>query len=319
MRLAPLFAALALGLAACGPAQETATPTTQQPVQIPEMYQARTDTGPNGEPIPIAAVRAAYLNDRNTRQQVPYNGTEAPGTIVVDPYARVLYHVQPGGQAMRYGVAVGRAGLTFEGRATIARKAAWPSWRPTDNMLRTEPQLYGQFAGGLPGGMQNPLGSRALYLYQGSVDTYYRIHGTLDPSSIGKATSAGCIRMFNQDVMDLFEDIPTGTEVIVRSRAESVRMEGPMEETPEGYVVPSAPVQPTLDPAAPAQVAAAPMQTAMMASAPVESAVPGGITDPYASMMAVPAATSVQPMLVNDPFASNDSFVSPVESAVPGQ
>lgn len=321
MRLASLFAALALGLAACGPSQETTTPTAQQPVEIPEIYKARTDRGPDGEPIPIAAVRAAYLNDRNTRQLVSYNGTEAPGTIVVDPYARVLYHVQPGGQAMRYGVAVGRAGLTFEGRATIARKAAWPSWRPTDNMLRTEPQLYGQFAGGLPGGMQNPLGSRALYLYQGSVDTYYRIHGTLDPSSIGKATSAGCIRMFNQDVIDLFEQIPTGTEVIVRSQAESVAMEGPMQETPEGYVVPAAAVQPTADPAvtATAQVASAPMQAATVASAPVESAVPTGFTDPYAAMTAVPAATSVQPSLVSDPFATDAGFVSPVESAVPSR
>ncbi|MFN4060164.1 MAG: L,D-transpeptidase [Paracoccus hibiscisoli] len=313
MRLASLFAALALGLAACGPTQETAAPTTQQPVQIPEIYQARTDTGPNGEPIPIQAVRAAYLNDRNRRQLVPYNGSESAGTIVVDPYARVLYHVQPGGQAMRYGVAVGRAGLTFEGRATIARKASWPSWRPTDNMLRTEPQLYGQFRNGLPGGMQNPLGSRALYLYQGSVDTYYRIHGTLDPSSIGKATSAGCIRMFNQDVMDLFEQIPTGTQVIVRSQAESVRMEGPMIETPEGYVVPATAVaDPAMDPAA-APMAALPMQTAM---APVASAQP--VMDPYAAMSAVPAAGSIQPALVSDPFASG-AFVSPVESAVPAR
>ncbi|WP_411837733.1 L,D-transpeptidase [Paracoccus sp. ME4] len=319
MRLASLFAALALGLAACGPTQETATPAVQQPAQIPDIYKARTDTGPNGEPIPIQAVRAAYLNDRNTRQLVPYNGSEAPGTIVVDPYARVLYHVQPGGQAMRYGVAVGRAGLTFEGRATIARKAAWPSWRPTDNMLRTEPQLYGQFRNGLPGGMQNPLGSRALYLYQGSVDTYYRIHGTLDPSSIGKATSAGCIRMFNQDVMDLFEQIPTGTEVIVRSQAESVRMEGPMVETPEGYVMPAT-AAPAADPAVTAQ-AAAPVQTAMVQASPVQSAVPAApLMDPYAAMAAVPAATPVEPALVSDPFASGSAtFVSPVESAVPAR
>ncbi|TGN52281.1 L,D-transpeptidase [Paracoccus liaowanqingii] len=331
MRLASLFAALALGLAACAPSQETAN-SPQQPVQIPEMYQGRVDTGPEGEPIQIPAVRAAYLNDRNMRQLVPYNGTEAPGAIVVDPYARVLYHVQPGGQAMRYGVAVGRAGLTFEGRATIARKASWPSWRPTDNMLRSEPQLYGQFAGGLPGGTQNPLGSRALYLYQGSVDTYYRIHGTLDPSSIGKATSAGCIRMFNQDVMDLFEQIPTGTEVVVRSAEESLRLEGPMTETPEGYVVPATPTVEVADPAlamaAPATVQAMPqaaIQTTTLpatlpASQPVTLPVSQPVMDPYAAMSAAPAASPVQPTVVSDPFASPETpFVSPVESAVPAR
>lgn len=300
MRLAPLFAAAALGLAACTPAQETTAPVAQQPATVPDIYKARVDQGPDGNPIDIAAVRAAYLTDRNQRQLVAYNGTEAPGTIVVDPYARVLYHVQEGGQAMRYGVAVGRAGKGFEGSATIARKAAWPSWRPTDNMLRTEPELYSQFANGLPGGMQNPLGSRALYLYQGSVDTYYRIHGTLDPSSIGKATSAGCIRMFNQDVIDLFEEIPTGTKVIVRSEADSLRMEGPMAETPEGYVEPAAPVQT----AAAVAPDAATFTTAQPAS------------DPYASM----PMTSTDTALVTDPYATPDaSFVSPVESAVPGQ
>ncbi|WP_410218078.1 L,D-transpeptidase [Paracoccus sp. (in: a-proteobacteria)] len=316
MRLVFLFTALALGLAACGPGQETAAPAPQRSATVPEAYQARVDNGPDGAPIQIPAVRAAYLNDRNQRQVVPYNGAEAPGTIVVDPYARVLYHVQPGGQAMRYGVAVGRAGKGFEGQATIARKAAWPSWRPTDNMLRTEPELYGQFAGGLSGGMHNPLGSRALYLYQGSVDTYYRIHGTMDPSSIGKATSAGCIRMFNQDVIDLFAQVPTGTEVIVRGEAESVRMEGPMTETPEGYVMPAAPM--AADPAATVQTVAletavveTPMQT--VSQTPAQP-----VMDPYAAMSAVPAASPVQPAQVSDPFATAETpFVSPVESAVP--
>lgn len=313
MRLAFLFAALALGLAACGPGQEAAAPASQQPVEVPDIYKARVDEGPNGEPIPIQAVRPAYLTDRNRRQLVPYNGSEPAGTIVVDPYARVLYHVQPGGQAMRYGVAVGRAGKGFEGRATIARKASWPSWRPTDNMLRSEPELYGQFAGGLPGGPQNPLGSRALYLYQGGTDTYYRIHGTLDPSSIGKATSAGCIRLFNQDIIDLFEEIPTGTEVVVRSEALSVQMEGPMVETPEGYVVPATQAAPTSD------------GVITVTNSPVESAVPAQaqaqpVMDPYAAMSATQLAAPVEPAVVTDPFATADAaFVSPVESAVPAR
>ncbi|MCZ0960563.1 L,D-transpeptidase [Paracoccus benzoatiresistens] len=281
MRLVTLFTAVALGLAACGSSQ----PITLANPTVPQAYQARTDTGPNGEPIEIPAVRAAYLNERNQRQLVAYNGPEAPGTIVVDPYARVLYHVQPGGQAMRYGVAVGRAGTGYAGTATIARKARWPSWRPTDNMIRTQPDLYAQFAGGLSGGMHNPLGSRALYLYEGGRDTYYRIHGTMDPSSIGKATSAGCIRLFNQDVIDLFDKIGNGTTVHVRSQAESVSLEGQMIETPEGYVEP-----------------AAPTQTAM-AAAPA-AGMPSQVSDPYAAMT------------VTAPAGAPVTTMSPVESAV---
>ncbi|MFN4129708.1 MAG: L,D-transpeptidase [Paracoccaceae bacterium] len=313
MRLAYLYVALALGLAACGPAPETAPAAPTRSAEVPAIYQARQDGGPNGEVIDIPAVRAAYLNDRNRRQMVPYNGSESPGSIVVDPYARVLYHVQPGGQAMRYGVAVGRAGKGFEGSATIARKASWPSWRPTDNMIRTEPELYSQFAGGLSGGMHNPLGSRALYLYQGSRDTYYRIHGTMDPSSIGKATSAGCIRLFNQDIMDLFEQVPNGTRVVVRSESDSVRAEGPMIETPEGYVIPAAEMQQATQ--APVTAAATPA-----ALAPAQAFQPA---DPYAQMAAAPAAdpfAPTTPLLVSDPFATaNAGFTSPVESAVPAR
>ena len=99
-------------------------------------------------------MKPAYLTDRNQRQRVPYNGPEAPGTIVVDPYARVLYDVLEGGEAMRFGIAVGRAGTGFAGSGTIRRKAAWPSWTPTANMVRTEPELYGAVRNGLPGGPQ---------------------------------------------------------------------------------------------------------------------------------------------------------------------
>lgn len=239
LRLASLISIAALGLAACTSATSTPRVNPLVATTVPQIYQARTDAGPSGQPIEIPAVRAAYLNERNHRQRVAYNGSEAPGSIVVDPYARVLYHVLENGEAMRFGVAVGRAGTGYDGTATIRRKQAWPNWRPTDNMIRTEPELYGQFAGGLSGGIDNPLGSRALYLYEGGRDTYYRIHGTMDPSSIGKATSAGCIRLFNQDIMDLFEATDIGTTVKVRSRAESIALEGPMIETPEGYVIPA--------------------------------------------------------------------------------
>lgn len=237
MRVASLMLAMGLGLAACAPTTPTAP--TQSSVGS-GVYGARTDSGPNGEPIEIHAVRNAYLTDRNTRQRVAYNGSESVGTIIVDPYARFLYYVIAPGEAMRYGVAVGKAGKNFSGSATIGRKAAWPSWTPTANMVRTMPELYGPLRNGLAGGVDNPLGSRALYLYQGGRDTMYRIHGTMDPSSIGKATSAGCIRMFNQDVMDLFGEIPNGTRVKVRSSSESLALEGPLVATPDGYLQPAA-------------------------------------------------------------------------------
>ncbi|MCF3973766.1 L,D-transpeptidase [Paracoccus sp. EGI L200073] len=277
MRLASMFAALALGLAACAPTGPTSvTPGAGllSAGSVPAIYQARTDIGPNGEPVEIPRVRAAYLNERNRRQRVAYNGPEAPGTIVVDPYARVLYDVMENGEAMRFGIAVGRAGKGFNGDAVISVKKQWPSWTPTQNMIRTEPELYAQFAGGLSGGLDNPLGSRALYLYKNGRDTYYRIHGTMDPSSIGKATSAGCIRLFNQDIMDLFDETELGSRVKVRSQAESLRIEGPMIETPEGYVIPASDVSQAQDAAVGAPVAAmyATAQPAFVS--PVESAVP---------------------------------------------
>ncbi len=174
----------------------------------------------------IPAVPPQYLEGVNRRALVDYNGPEAPGTIVVDPHAKFLFLVKPNGQAMRYPIAVGREGRGFRGGATVRRQAAWPGWTPTANMLRTEPEVYGPFARGVPGGIASPLGARALYLYRGSRDTYYRIHGTNDLQSIGNSGSAGCIRLFNQDIINLSEQVPSGTQVVVRTYAQSVALEG---------------------------------------------------------------------------------------------
>ena len=110
---------------------------------------------------------------------------------------------------------VGKAGLAFKGTANIARKAKWPSWTPTKNMIRRQPGKYAKYAKGVPGGPGNPLGSRALYLYRNGRDTYYRIHGTTQPSSIGRSVSNGCIRMINGHVEDLYERVPVGARVVV--------------------------------------------------------------------------------------------------------
>jgi len=143
------------------------------------------------------------------RQVVAYGGTEAAGTIIIDPAHTSLYLTLGGGRALRYGIGVGRQGFEWSGVETITRKAEWPDWIPPSSMVARQPYLPRWVAGG-PG---NPLGARALYL--GHTD--YRIHGTNDPTSIGKHMSSGCIRMLNQDVIDLFSRVQVGTKVIVLS------------------------------------------------------------------------------------------------------
>jgi lipoprotein-anchoring transpeptidase ErfK/SrfK len=141
------------------------------------------------------------------RQEVDYSGPEAPGTLVVDTPDRFLFLVEPDGKAMRYGIGVGRPGFTWSGVKRISRKAEWPDWTPPAEMVTRRPDLPRHMAGG-PG---NPLGARALYL--GS--SLYRIHGTNEPSTIGHNVSSGCIRMMNEDVIDLYDRVPVGTKVIV--------------------------------------------------------------------------------------------------------
>jgi len=154
------------------------------------------------------------VDPRFRRQQVRYDGGESPGTIVVNTTTRYLYLVEGDGWATRYGVGVGEEGRTLKGRATIGRKAVWPSWTPTANMMRRKPHLV-QYAGGVPGGPQNPLGARALYLYRGGQDTMFRLHGTNEPWTIGTAVSSGCVRLTNDDIVDLYERVPTGTSVLI--------------------------------------------------------------------------------------------------------
>jgi lipoprotein-anchoring transpeptidase ErfK/SrfK len=148
-------------------------------------------------------------------REVRVREQHAPGQILVFPRNYFLYHIFDTERAMRYGVGVGKAGLEFQGSAIIERKAEWPSWRPTPDMIRRDPDRYAQFADGVPGGPNNPLGARALYLYRDGADTYFRIHGTTEPSSIGRSVSNGCIRMLNEHVIQLYEQVPVGTPVTV--------------------------------------------------------------------------------------------------------
>jgi lipoprotein-anchoring transpeptidase ErfK/SrfK len=229
--LARIFSILALPLlAACAGA-----PTTKEPPVVPG-YEGVQD----GEFF-IQPVAPQYLYDGNRREEVAYTGDEAPGTIVVDTHSRKLYLVGEAGTATRYPIAVGREGVSFRGNGVIGRKADWPSWQPTANMVRTRPDLYAAYAGGLPGGLINPLGARALYLYRGGRDSMFRIHGTADAASIGHATSAGCIRLFNQDIIDLYNKVPNGARVKVRTEAESLAIEGPQMTDAYGRIVPETP------------------------------------------------------------------------------
>lgn len=155
------------------------------------------------------------LDPKHLPQQVSFRSDYGPGTIVVETANRFLYLVESDDVARRYGIGVGRAGLAWSGTAEVGRKAKWPSWTPTANMIRREPEKYARYADGVPGGPGNPLGSRALYLYRNGRDTYYRIHGTNEPWTIGRAVSNGCIRMLNEHVEDLYELVPIGTSVVV--------------------------------------------------------------------------------------------------------
>lgn len=154
------------------------------------------------------------------RADVPYATNEVPGTIIVDPGNHFLYLVQPAGRGLRYGVGVGGEGFGWSGVAKVHHKSEWPDWHPTQETLQRRPQL-GPFmsklqnGSGVVGGYANPLGARALYLWQGNKDTLYRIHGTNEPWTIGMNVSAGCIRLLNEDVMDLYNRVAVGAKVVV--------------------------------------------------------------------------------------------------------
>jgi lipoprotein-anchoring transpeptidase ErfK/SrfK len=146
-----------------------------------------------------------------TREIVPDPTNERPGTITVDTANRALYLSLPNGEAVRYGVGVGREGFTWKGRVRIGRKESWPDWTPPKEMLKRRPDLPRHMAGG----EDNPLGARAMYLYNGARDTQFRIHGSNEPWTIGQSVSSGCIRMTNDDVADLFRRVKVGATVVV--------------------------------------------------------------------------------------------------------
>jgi lipoprotein-anchoring transpeptidase ErfK/SrfK len=178
-----------------------------------------------GDRFPVPAVNLNRIGRAFLRTEVDYDGAEPAGTIVVDPARRFLFAVKNGGRAVRYGVGVGRQGFSWSGEAVVHDKQEWPDWYPPKEMLERQPELKRTMSRlrsgvGMPGGPRNPLGARALYLWQNNKDTLYRIHGTVEPWSIGHNVSSGCIRMIDQDVMDLYSQTPVGTRVVVLGSGE---------------------------------------------------------------------------------------------------
>ena len=182
----PLLAQEVLTEASLAPEAPAITlpPTVDGTYQIPERYQAR-----------IVQVRSEFQANQIHILPATYN----------------LYYTLGGGQAIRYGVAVGKEGLLWRGQGSIQRKVEWPNWTPTPEMIERSPEHYEQYKDGMPGGPGNPLGARALYVFQGSVDTAIRVHGTILPASIGSSASNGCFRMYNSHVIDLFNRVQLGT------------------------------------------------------------------------------------------------------------
>ncbi|MDP9812528.1 lipoprotein-anchoring transpeptidase ErfK/SrfK [Rhizobium tibeticum] len=176
------------------------------------MYGQVRDTDFTLPAIPISRIDPQYL-----RQEVDYPSNEKPGTIIVDTKSKHLYFIEPGGKAMRYGVGLGREGYAWSGRGLIQWKQKWPRWTPPAEMVSRQPDIRAFSAenGGMNPGLGNPLGARALYIFKDGQDTLYRIHGTPDWQSVGKATSSGCVRMLNQDVVDLYNRVPAKAAIVV--------------------------------------------------------------------------------------------------------
>jgi lipoprotein-anchoring transpeptidase ErfK/SrfK len=191
------------------PRQQRAVPRYIDPRM--QSYEPEPQLAPRGSVMsygaPTAEPARPAPDPRYDRQTVSYDGNHTPGTVVIDTPNRFLYLVQDGGRAVRYGIGVGRPGFTWAGMKSITRKAEWPDWVPPPEMLKRRPDLPRHMAGG----PDNPLGARAMYL--GS--SLYRIHGSNEPWTIGTAVSSGCIRMRNEDVIDLYGRVKVGTKVVV--------------------------------------------------------------------------------------------------------
>jgi lipoprotein-anchoring transpeptidase ErfK/SrfK len=193
----------ALGLAGCVTADGMNGP------EVARMYGPLPD-----EKFPVPAVDVSKLNPKFVRKTVRYESKEAPGTIIVDPSEYYVYRIEGDGNATRYGANVGRDGFKWSGDAYVGRKAEWPVWTPPKEMIKRQPEAA-KYAGGMPPGLDNPLGARTLYLYQNGGYTLYTIYSTSDPETIGNGITSGCTGLLTQDMLDLYSRTPVKTKVVV--------------------------------------------------------------------------------------------------------
>ncbi len=166
------------------------------------------------EKFPIPAVDVSKIDPKYFRQTVRYDTKEAPGTIIIDPGKYHLYRIEGDGMATRYGANVSRAGFLWSGEVYVGRKAEWPTWTPPKEMMARQPEAR-QYANGMPGGLDNPLGARVLYLYKNGVYTVYTIYSTSDPETIGSSITSGCTGLLSQDMIDLYSRTPIKTKVVM--------------------------------------------------------------------------------------------------------
>jgi lipoprotein-anchoring transpeptidase ErfK/SrfK len=179
------------------------------------LAEAEKIYGPIADPkFPIPAVDVTKVDQKYFRRKVAYESSEAPGTIIVDPSNYYVYRIEGEGNATRYGANVGRQGFLWSGEAYIGRKGEWPTWTPPREMIKRQPEVA-KYARGMPGGPENPLGARTLYLYQKGVYTLYTLYSTSDPETIGTNLTSGCTGLLTQDMFDLYEKTPVNTKVIV--------------------------------------------------------------------------------------------------------
>jgi len=206
---ASLSSLLLAGCATSGNTRLADDPTAAVPPDVLAMYAALPD-----ERFPIPRARIELVPAQFRRQWVDDPTGERPGTLVVDTSNRFLYLVQENGKALRYGVGIGRDGFAWSGRGVIQYKKEWPTWTPPSEMIARQPELE-PYRNGMPPSIDNPLGARALYIFKDGRDTIYRLHGATDERTIGQAISSGCVRLLNQDIIDLYQRVPSGSPIVV--------------------------------------------------------------------------------------------------------